>query len=178
MSHEPTPAVPVGNTYDKYASSNPVERRLMAGFFAALDASLPRTSPQRILQCGWRRLDGLELRARVALAKAFQGGLEVLDPQHPVVADPDATLGTFGGRERGTGRARSRREQLACMVQQRLPRRSQRDLAPRAQKQLAPELILQVADLPAQCWLRQVQPLRCARKAEGFCNRHKIPQVP
>ena len=44
--------VPTGNTYDKYASKNPVERRLMDGFFAALDASLPRTSPARILEVG------------------------------------------------------------------------------------------------------------------------------
>ncbi|HEX2574909.1 MAG TPA: class I SAM-dependent methyltransferase [Aquihabitans sp.] len=46
------PDVPTGNTYDKYASKNPVERRLMDGFFAALDASLPRTSPARILEVG------------------------------------------------------------------------------------------------------------------------------
>lgn len=44
--------VPTGNTYDKYASKNPIERRLMDGFFRALDASLPRTSPQRILEVG------------------------------------------------------------------------------------------------------------------------------
>jgi hypothetical protein len=64
------------------------------------------------------------------------------------------------------------------MVEQRLSSRRQSDLSSRAQKQLATELILQVADLPAQCRLRQMQTLRCARKAEGFCNRHKIPQVP
>lgn len=44
--------VPKGNAYDKYASRNPVERRLVDGFFAALDASLPRTSPGRILEVG------------------------------------------------------------------------------------------------------------------------------
>ena len=37
--------VPIGNTYDKYASSNPIERRLMQGFFDALDASLPGERP-------------------------------------------------------------------------------------------------------------------------------------
>ena len=41
----PTTDVPIGNTYDKYASSNPVERRLMAGFFGALDAALPTQAP-------------------------------------------------------------------------------------------------------------------------------------
>lgn len=44
--------VPTGNTYDKYASANPIERRLMGGFFDALDASLPRTNPARILEVG------------------------------------------------------------------------------------------------------------------------------
>ena len=51
---ERTPAadVPTGNTYDKYASSNPIERRLMGGFFAALDASLPDARPERVLEVG------------------------------------------------------------------------------------------------------------------------------
>ena len=40
-----------GNTYDKYASTNPVEQRMMRGFFAALDASLP-DSADRILEVG------------------------------------------------------------------------------------------------------------------------------
>jgi SAM-dependent methyltransferase len=44
--------VPTGNTYDKYASSNPVERRLMSGFFAALDAALPEARPARVLEVG------------------------------------------------------------------------------------------------------------------------------
>ena len=42
----PTEVVPTGNTYDKYASKNPVERRLMDGFFRALDTALPATSPR------------------------------------------------------------------------------------------------------------------------------------
>jgi imidazolonepropionase-like amidohydrolase len=33
--------VETGNTYDKYASKNPIERKLMDGFFTALDQSLP-----------------------------------------------------------------------------------------------------------------------------------------
>jgi SAM-dependent methyltransferase len=47
-----TTAVPTGNTYDKYASSNPVERRLMAGFFTALDACLPVRAPASVLEVG------------------------------------------------------------------------------------------------------------------------------
>ena len=41
-----------GNTYDKYASKNPVERRLMAGFFQALTSSLPDAAPRHVLEVG------------------------------------------------------------------------------------------------------------------------------
>ena len=44
--------VPTGNTYDKYASKNPIERRLMDGFFACLDRALPAAAPRRILEVG------------------------------------------------------------------------------------------------------------------------------
>jgi SAM-dependent methyltransferase len=47
-----TTLVPTGNTYDKYASTNPVERRLMAGFFAALDACVPARAPAAVLEVG------------------------------------------------------------------------------------------------------------------------------
>jgi 2-polyprenyl-3-methyl-5-hydroxy-6-metoxy-1,4-benzoquinol methylase len=45
-------AVPTGNTYDKYASKNPVERRLMAGFFGCLDELLPSAAPRSVLEVG------------------------------------------------------------------------------------------------------------------------------
>jgi ubiquinone/menaquinone biosynthesis C-methylase UbiE len=47
-----TTVIPTGNTYDKYASTNPIERRLMAGFFAALDAALPGDAPSTVLEVG------------------------------------------------------------------------------------------------------------------------------
>jgi ubiquinone/menaquinone biosynthesis C-methylase UbiE len=47
-----TTVIPTGNTYDKYASTNPIERRLMAGFFAALDAALPADPPATVLEVG------------------------------------------------------------------------------------------------------------------------------
>jgi SAM-dependent methyltransferase len=51
-----TPPVPTGNTYDKYATTNPIEQRMMRGFFAALDGMLDdvaRTrTPRRILEIG------------------------------------------------------------------------------------------------------------------------------
>jgi SAM-dependent methyltransferase len=44
--------VPTGNTYDKYATTNPLERRMMQGFMAALDAMLDGLAPRRILEVG------------------------------------------------------------------------------------------------------------------------------
>jgi ubiquinone/menaquinone biosynthesis C-methylase UbiE len=44
--------VPSGNTYDKYGSSNPVERRLMAGFLTRLQRSLPANAPSAVLEVG------------------------------------------------------------------------------------------------------------------------------
>ena len=45
-------SVPTGNTYDKYRSKNPIERRLMQGFFAALSAALPSEHPTTVLEVG------------------------------------------------------------------------------------------------------------------------------
>jgi 2-polyprenyl-3-methyl-5-hydroxy-6-metoxy-1,4-benzoquinol methylase len=44
--------VVTGNTYDKYGSGNPVVRRLMAGFQAALDELLDAAAPQSVLDVG------------------------------------------------------------------------------------------------------------------------------
>jgi ubiquinone/menaquinone biosynthesis C-methylase UbiE len=41
-----------GNTYDKYGSTNPVVRRLMAGFERTLDELLGRAAPNSILDVG------------------------------------------------------------------------------------------------------------------------------
>jgi ubiquinone/menaquinone biosynthesis C-methylase UbiE len=41
-----------GNTYDKYGSTNPVVRRLMAGFERTLDELLGRAAPDSILDVG------------------------------------------------------------------------------------------------------------------------------
>jgi len=49
---ETTEAVPTGNTYDKYGSTNPVVRRLMAGFERSLDELWHMASPESILDVG------------------------------------------------------------------------------------------------------------------------------
>ena len=45
-------STPTGNTYDKYGSSNPIAKRLMAGFLDALDELLGDAPPRRILEIG------------------------------------------------------------------------------------------------------------------------------
>ena len=44
--------VPTGNTFDKYGSSNPVVRRLMAGFHGTLDELWARAAPESVLDVG------------------------------------------------------------------------------------------------------------------------------
>src|SRR5947209_5073166 len=46
------PEVPTGNTYDKYGSTNPVVKRLMAGFHGALDDLWVRAAPESALDVG------------------------------------------------------------------------------------------------------------------------------
>lgn len=41
-----------GNNYDKYASTNPVERRMMQGFFDALDVCLRGLDPRVVVEVG------------------------------------------------------------------------------------------------------------------------------
>jgi SAM-dependent methyltransferase len=47
-----TAEVPTGNTFDKYGSSNPVVRRLMAGFHGTLDELWARAAPASVLDVG------------------------------------------------------------------------------------------------------------------------------
>ena len=47
-----TGSVPTGNTYDKYGSTNPVVKRLMAGFHGTLDELWEEAAPRSILDVG------------------------------------------------------------------------------------------------------------------------------
>ncbi len=86
-------ATPTGNTYDKYATTNPIEQRMMRGFMRALDEMLAGLGPRRIFEIG---VGEGHVMARVR--ERFPGvplvGLDL----------PDDTLGD-DWRERG----------LACM---------------------------------------------------------------
>ncbi|MGO9881410.1 MAG: class I SAM-dependent methyltransferase [Solirubrobacteraceae bacterium] len=46
------PATPTGNTFDKYGSTNPLVRRLMAGFERTLDELFDRAAPASVLDVG------------------------------------------------------------------------------------------------------------------------------
>jgi 2-polyprenyl-3-methyl-5-hydroxy-6-metoxy-1,4-benzoquinol methylase len=48
----PVAEIPTGNTFDKYGSGNPVVKRLMAGFQAALDELWARAAPESVLDVG------------------------------------------------------------------------------------------------------------------------------
>jgi SAM-dependent methyltransferase len=52
MTAQAPASVPTGNTYDKYATTNPIERRMMQGFMAALDDVLDGLAPGRVLEVG------------------------------------------------------------------------------------------------------------------------------
>jgi 2-polyprenyl-3-methyl-5-hydroxy-6-metoxy-1,4-benzoquinol methylase len=52
VSASATTQVPTGNTFDKYGSSNPVVKRLMAGFHAALDELWAKADPASVLDVG------------------------------------------------------------------------------------------------------------------------------
>ncbi len=75
-AHQP----PAGNTYDKYGSTNPVERRLMAGFFSTLDALVPSAAPASVLEVGVG-----EGEVSVRLAAGWTGtrmvGVDLPDPR-------------------------------------------------------------------------------------------------
>jgi SAM-dependent methyltransferase len=52
MTQTEAAAGPTGNTFDKYGSTNPVVRRLMAGFERTLDDLFTRAAPASVLDVG------------------------------------------------------------------------------------------------------------------------------
>lgn len=52
MSTSTTEAVPTGNTFDKYGSTNPLVRRLMAGFEGTLAELFAQAAPESVLDVG------------------------------------------------------------------------------------------------------------------------------
>ena len=52
MTQAPPEAVPTGNTFDKYGSTNPVVKRLMGGFHRTLDELWEMAAPESVLDVG------------------------------------------------------------------------------------------------------------------------------
>lgn len=82
MSVTPEEIVPTGNTYDKYASSNPIERRMMEGFFGCFDRFVDAAAPQRVLEVG----AGEGLVARRMLERRPDLAMAILDLPDPELA--------------------------------------------------------------------------------------------
>ena len=78
--------VPTGNVYDKYASRNPIERRLVSGFLTCLESTLPATPPAAVLEVG---VGEAQVSRRVAarFPESLVVGLDL----------PDATLAAGWG---------------------------------------------------------------------------------
>src|SRR5262249_18076359 len=73
-------AVPTGNTFDKYGSTNPVVRRLMAGFEGTLDRLFERAAPQSVVDVGCGE-GVLTFRWAQRLGDAPVLGLDLEDPK-------------------------------------------------------------------------------------------------
>lgn len=84
--------VPTGNAYDKYSSSNPLEKRMMAGFFAALDEFVDRAAPTRAVEVG----AGEGLVARRLLARHPHLVMSILDLPDPELSANWADLAAAG----------------------------------------------------------------------------------
>ena len=75
-----TGVVPTGNTYDKYGSTNPVERRLMRGFFDALGGVLPNRDPTTVLDVGIGEGE-VAVHVRERYPGALVVGVDLPDPR-------------------------------------------------------------------------------------------------
>lgn len=86
--------VPTGNTYDKYGTRNPIERRLMKGFFATLDALLPTQSPRAVLEAGLGEGE-VTHRVRQRYPAARFVGIDLPDPRLAEAWSKRRLLGAF-----------------------------------------------------------------------------------
>ena len=88
---DPSTLVPTGNTYDKYNTTNPIERRMMERFFTTLDRFIGTTRPERILEVGLGEgLVSERLRDRFPDARDRRGRPRRLGTRRPLaVARPE-----------------------------------------------------------------------------------------
>lgn len=76
------PVGPIGNHYDKYASQNPVERKMMQGFLRTLDGMLAPLTPSTILEVGVGEGEILR-RVMDRFPQASARGIDLPDDQLP-----------------------------------------------------------------------------------------------
>ena len=92
--------VPTGNTYDKYGSSNPIVRRLMAGFESALDELWEQASPDSALDVGCGE-GVLTERFAERLGTGRVAGVDLEDPKLRAEWDrrtrPNLEFRSYGG---------------------------------------------------------------------------------
>jgi len=69
-----------GNNYDKYASTNPVEQKMMAGFFDALDSMLDGLQPEIVVEVGAGE-GRITDRLMAAFPEAMITGLDLPDDE-------------------------------------------------------------------------------------------------
>ena len=86
--------MPTGNAYDKYAASNPIERRLMQGFLRALDAFLPDTSPATVLEVGMGEGE-IAARVRARYPDATIVGIDLPDADLASAWSDKRIMGAF-----------------------------------------------------------------------------------
>lgn len=83
---------PTGNSFDKYGVEHPIERRLVDGFLRTLDALLPTSAPQRVLEVGAGEGEiSARLRARFPSATVVS-----IDLHDPALGDEWRRRGALG----------------------------------------------------------------------------------
>ena len=90
-----TGGVPTGNTFDKYAAANPVERRMMQGFFGALDGFVRAAAPSRVVEVGAGEGE-VATRVRELCPDAAISLLDLPDPELMAHWAPAGHSGTAG----------------------------------------------------------------------------------